>query len=199
MGKELSNDYYDRVYNKSLLRKGKYSLDVSGEDSPYNKLFFSCIECLNLDDEIIEIGCGTGQLAELLINNKFNYVLGFDFSKEAIDISKKRCIANTNKFKNININDFDFNSIDYNCVVSLEVFEHINNDIDIIQLIPKNSKVVFSVPNFDDPAHVRYFENEEEVIDRYSKLFSEFNIKTIGKDLSNPKRSKRYLVCAIKN
>ncbi len=166
--------YYDEIYKTSK----HYSLEVKPEDCGYYGLYSKIIELLSFSDSILEIGCGTGIFAHLLISQDYNYVLGFDFSVVAVTYSRIR--TKSNLFKQINILDFDFNSVQFNTIISLEVFEHIVEDIELINRIPSGKKIIFSVPNFDDVAHVRFFNSIVDVENRYSPLFSEFNIIQFG-------------------
>jgi hypothetical protein len=70
------------------------------------------------------------------------------------------------------ITDWDFNRFEYNTVIALEVFEHINGDIDAIKRIPKGTRLIFSLPTFDDAAHVRYFKKAHQITSRYLHLFT---------------------------
>jgi hypothetical protein len=53
------------------------------------------------------------------------------------------------------------------CVVATEVLEHIEHDVGLLSRLLPETKVFFSVPNFDDSGHVRLFESEEQIVRRY--------------------------------
>lgn len=40
---------------------------------------------------------------------------------------------------------------------------------------------VFSVPSYNDIAHVRFFNNENEIINRFEFLFYKFKVNKLGK------------------
>jgi len=68
----------------------------------------------------------------------------------------------------------------FHAFVLLEILEHITADWKIIASIPSGSKVVFSVPDFNSKAHVRWFKNQEEVKERYREwlVFGDMTILT---------------------
>lgn len=45
----------------------------------------------------------------------------------------------------------------------LEVLEHLSKDRKVLMRLPKRSRIIFSVPNFDSASHVRVFHSEEDV------------------------------------
>lgn len=65
---------------------------------------------------------------------------------------KERCKKDC--FNCDNIYNINFDMIDFDIAISLEVFEHLEKDIYVINKIPKNKRII---PSFDDIAHVRFF------------------------------------------
>ena len=173
MGKELDVTFY----NNSFRKNKQYSLEVSGEESGYKDLFNGVLKHLTKEDKIIELGCGSGQLAKMIIKHGFKYVQGIDFSIEALSIARQRVAAD---FLECDLNMYRFYN-DYNTVVSTEVFEHITKDIEVIERIKTGAKVIFSVPTFDYKSHVRHFETAEQVSERYENQFNDFVIEQIGR------------------
>ena len=175
MKEEKDSLYYDNVYKKSK----HYSLNVTANNTIYRELYFFVKNLLSKEENILEIGCGTGQFAEMLIKENYKYILGIDFSSEAICVCNKRC--KTNLFVCENIYSFNFDIINFETAFALEVFEHIEKDLEVLNKFPKDKRIIFSVPSYDDIAHVRFFKNKDEVINRFEFLFSEFEIYEIGK------------------
>lgn len=176
MGEEKNSHYYDGVYTDNQ----KY--DCHYEKSPYYPIWENIAKVfLNPSDKIIELGCGTGQYAKMLIDYKFKYLLGVDFSQTAIEKAKK--VTGKNFFICESLFEKELwgliQTLDYNTVVILEVLEHIKNDVQIIENIPPGKKIIFSVPNFDCHGHVRHFENKEKVKERYENLIRFSNIKIL--------------------
>jgi len=159
-------------YNNAYINTDKYKYNY--KESEY---YFIWINILGLikKEKIFEGGCGTGQFAKMLIDNGKNYQLGIDFSKEAIRIAKDMNPGNEDKFE---VRDLLGKiEIDYDLFLCLEVLEHIDNDLEVLGKIKKDKKVILSVPNFINYAHVRKFKNKEEIITRYGKLIKINNIE----------------------
>jgi len=50
----------------------------------------------------------------------------------------------------------------------LEVLEHIRDDRAIINNIKKETDMIFTLPTFNDPAHIRIFRKLSDIKKRYS-------------------------------
>lgn len=166
----IEKEYYNNVYLNLLKYKCHYS------ETKYYPIWLYILGLIK-EEKIFEGGCGTGQFAQMLIENDKNYQLGIDYSKEAIKIAKNINSENKEKFKIWDLLELDKIKIDYNLFLCLEVLEHIDNDLEVLRKIKENKKIIFSVPNFKDIAHVRIFENIEKIILRYGKLIKINNIK----------------------
>lgn len=178
--KEENSEYYNKVYETSTHYKKKVT-DMTGN---HHKLWVSCLEEFDKSEccNIFDIGCGPGHLAELFIENKTkikNY-WGYDFSSTAISMSKEKTKGNEHFiFEESDIFEvsFDKNRNNETYYVCFEFLEHIDKDIDVIKRIPSKSKFMFSVPNFWCKGHVRIFENEKSVRNRYENYVDIKNIK----------------------
>ncbi len=109
---------------------------------------------------ILDIGCGQGKLNAYIKNYD-----GFDM------------VQNPYRVADIYTHDFG----DYDVYVLLEVLEHLIKDIDVLRKIPANKPLIFSVPSFDDPSHVRMF-TEQIVRWRYRDLIQISNITRFNFD-----------------
>lgn len=175
MGKERDSGYYDEIYKNSH----HYSLRVNAENTIYNKLYNFVQNRIGKAEAVLEVGCGTGQFAEKLINNGYNYIIGFDFSSEAIKMCNDRCPSGTFLCEDVNI--FDFHSISYHTIISLETLEHINNDINVLSKIRKGKRVILSLPSFDDPSHVRFFTTANDIEKYYKDVLSNIKVYKIDR------------------
>lgn len=101
---------------------------------------------------------------------------GFDFAAEAIKIAKERNVEFQDKFFVADALETPEVAQKHALVICFEMLEHINKDLELLGRIPSGTKLLLSVPNFDDPYHVRYFLSEQEVYDRYSKVMKIFDI-----------------------
>lgn len=161
--------YYDQMYKKGG-KGGAYHKPA--EEHPHASIWFEIIGLLPKDStaKILELGCGPGHFAEILITHGFNYLRGIDFSMEAIRMAQERPIGSY-KFKLGDVLDKrNYENLDYNTVICTEVLEHIKDDLQLIKQLKKGTVFFGTVPNFGGRAHVRYFENQEEVRNRYGPL-----------------------------
>ena len=99
----------------------------------------------------------------MCIDEGKNYLHGFDFSLEAITIARAKglnvCkLADITKVK-----------IPDCIIVCLETLEH-TKDFKVIENIGLGKEFIFSLPDFNDPAHVRYFHSINEVVNRYKNV-----------------------------
>jgi len=153
-GTEKSSDYYDDIYSR------KYNT------RRYQPIYKAVVKSISQNGtKVLELGCGTGDLA-VMIEKIGKPYSGFDFSRNAIKVAKKRGAKNV--FRG-NIYDPIRYSGDYNTVIGLEVFEHID-DIDALALIPIGKRVIISVPNFPDVAHKRIYESPDQIAFRWQAL-----------------------------
>jgi len=167
MGKLRQSKFYDEIYDKYEYYKGCY------KKSPFLQVWVLAADIVESFDikDIFEIGCGTGQFAHLISDtfdtSSFKYY-GFDFSKVAIQIAKSRNLANCIFEVKDALNEevYDRN---YNIAVATEVLEH-TDDMKIISFIKSGTKFIFSVPTFDDPAHVRFFKTQNDIWERYKNV-----------------------------
>lgn len=129
---------------------------------------------------LLEIGCGPGQLAEMLIANQFSYA-GFDYSPVAIEMARSKGLANA-RFEVADATATNlYESVEYEAVVCTEVLEHVQNDEVIINAIRPGSYCICTVPSFPYVSHVRCFESSQAVEDRYSNFFESFDVLPLRK------------------
>lgn len=169
MGQACDATYYDRVYQTS----DSYAL--SHTKAPWAPLWEFVAENIEPDDRVLDLGCGPGHLAALLVDagTRPAHYVGVDFSAVALKQAAARvpeaafvrgqipgCIPQL------------FVRHEASVVTFCEVLEHLGRDDDVtsIRLLPLGLRIIGTVPNFDDPAHVRVFEKPAAVVARYGKL-----------------------------
>ncbi len=103
--------------------------------------------------KVLDVCCGTGELGKYVQDYQ-----GIDFSHEAV-------LGNP-RLRQGDV--FSENLAGYDTYVLLEALEHLD-DLTLLKRLPSGSDVVFSVPSFSDPAHVRTY-NEKIFHLRYSAL-----------------------------
>jgi SAM-dependent methyltransferase len=173
--KEKSKEYYDQIFSKAP----QYSLETDADHSWHKDLYDFVITLFDKYDEILELGCGTGQFAEKMILNNLNYKYGIDFSEIGISLCNQRCPQAY--FYCYDLYKLDFNDLSFNTILSLEVMEHIEGDLEILSRIKPGTKVIISVPSFDDPAHVRFFKDKDDVYDRYKGIFQTLMVHQVNR------------------
>lgn len=176
MGELKDCTYYDDIY---LIRHG-YSVKYT--QSEYYMLWLEVCKLLSKvykkNDIILEIGCGSGQFANMLFDLSYYNYIGIDFSKIAIEKAK---IINPNMlFKCVDVINDDIKNISYDIVICLETLEHLD-DIKLLDKLKQNTYLLFTVPDFNDPAHVRYFSSVNEIITRYTHKILFDTIDKFGK------------------
>lgn len=98
------------------------------------------------DSKILDVGCGRGDLV-LYCAKKGAFVVGIDYSKDAIDIARNlfkkqnKNIQKKIKFYNMDAKNIDFKKNSFDTVVSFDVFEHLyKEELEIV--MKKISKVL---------------------------------------------------------
>lgn len=183
MGKELNAQYYNENIPKLL---SCYWINL------YNKV----IELLPLDVniKIAELGCGPGLFAEFLYEKGYKNYWGVDFSEKCIELSKERVSSYQFSIGNLYDKNIQKKFINYDIFIIIETLEHIRDDLSIIKAIPKGKEIIISVPNKDDPGHVRYFRSIATVRHRYKS-----SIKFIKESVIRGIKTKKFfLVYGIK-
>ncbi len=165
---ERQAQWYDEFY------KGSLEYKKEPKDSIYRHVWDKALFLIH-DEKVVDLGCGSGQFAKLLLNNGKTFVCGIDFSSEAIAIAQKLNPEHKEKFIVGNLLG-TLNLPEYDLAVCFEVLEHIVKDLDVINKIEPGSRFIFSVPNFNDQAHVRKFNSETQIIKRYSELIDIYQI-----------------------
>jgi len=120
----------------------------------------------HIEGRVLELGCGTGQFAQMLNETKKPMYLGVDYSQEAIRQAKERCPDLNFLCENV----FKVIVPIADAIVALELLEHIKDDMLLISKLPKGKLIVFSVPDFESDNHYRTFKTPEEIKKRYKKI-----------------------------
>lgn len=134
------------------------------------------------DDKVLDAGCGSGNLAQELIQMGINKIDGIDMSSERVAFARERFRTNSNVniYKsNLEATGLEKNS--YDKVICRYVFEHVTEPIEIfselISLLKDKGKIY--IINFDDIFFGFYTKNNEfnkKLIHLKSKLPQDFEI-----------------------
>jgi len=76
--------FYNKVY------KDTKEYHIPYKESRYFPLWKKIETYINMDDKILELGCGSGQLAHYLYDCGIKKYKGIDISSEAIKLAKKK-------------------------------------------------------------------------------------------------------------
>ncbi len=124
---------------------------------------------------ILDIGCGSGQLARLLSDKGIRQYCGLDFSEKRI--AQARLVCPDFEFRNEDAFKSDaFDVCDYDCLLTTEFLEHVESDIEAIRRVKPGVYFIGTVPNFPWKSHVRHFADADAVQDRYGDLFTDFSV-----------------------
>ncbi len=192
--RQKDSTFYDQLYLSGGWQKEYHKHYTERVDY---KSWKKTLEWIKLEShpEIIEIGCGTGQFANMLLDNGISNYHGIDFSPIAIDMAKKNNSNYTNCFTIDNALSSNIYTSEYNIAILLEVLEHIDDDLHILANIKDNCTVIFSVPNFDSASHVRWFNTRNAILARYGDIV---DIEDIYEIELKPTLNKIYLAKAVK-
>jgi len=183
MGKEMPSEYYNEHIPKNI---SSYWVNL------YNKAIELIPSSINI--KIAELGCGPGLFAEFLYKKGYENYWGVDFSNKCVELAKERVPSYKFKVGNLYDENIQKEFVNHDVFIIIETLEHIKNDLSIIEAIPKEGKIILSVPNRNDVAHVRYFESIEQVRNRYAsaiKFVKELIIPGVGE-------KKFFLIYGIK-
>lgn len=129
-------------------------------------------------ESVLDIGCGSGQLGCLLRDQGLPRYSGLDFSPVRIEHARDTCpefdffIEDVHKTELIEKREYDL-------VVSTEFLEHVEDDLEVVRRIPRGVRVLATVPNYPATGHVRHFETEDAVQQRYQAVLEELRVNSL--------------------
>jgi 2-polyprenyl-3-methyl-5-hydroxy-6-metoxy-1,4-benzoquinol methylase len=153
--------FYDRIYRKTKARVASQRLSVMS----------AAAELIN-GGSVLDVGCGNGHMAT-------EDYLGIDYSPVAIKEARRN--KPNADFILGDIFDYEYLLSRYDTVLLLEILEHLEDDLALLELIPADTKVVISVPTFLGGSHVRAFDDCEDVVNRYGDYVTADVIEQKGK------------------
>lgn len=184
-------EWYDEVYDNSAEYRVHYTR------SRYYFVWSVIADRLSRGGakKVLDMGCGPGQVANMLHDRGITDYVGLDFSHKSIQLAREICP------------DFDFQvadicesdaveKLDYDTVITMEFLEHVEGDVEVIRRIRQGTRFLGTVPNFPYVSHVRHFENCEQVAERYGSCFRDLSVDSF---LEDPEGKTYFLIDGVRD
>lgn len=173
----LKGEYGAAWYDEVMVEEGSPAM-VPLEDSPWLELYQELAKLIDPWEPIVDLGCGTGRFLQLLYEQgHYGPITGVDWSQAALKEAARVAVpiheaAPLPTWINANLYDWqpDLNAPPSTVYVCSEVLEHVEDDIAIVSKIPPGYRLLISVPNFHDQAHVRVFRKAPDLWQRYDQM-----------------------------
>jgi SAM-dependent methyltransferase len=187
---ERSPAWYDRAFSRTVETHKHYT------ESKHYFLWTVMAHLMVRDGvrSVLDVGCGSGQLALLLRDKGISAYCGIDFSQKRIEWARKNCPDFAFVVEDALRTDL-FTTFPYDAVVCAEFLDHIQSDIEVIQRIKTGARFYAIVPNFSYDSHVRYFRDSGAVMERYAVYFKDFRVSPF---FANRKGKTYFLLEGIK-
>jgi len=112
------------------------------------------IEHINTKDKVLDYGCGNGQHT-LKIAMRCKYIIGFDLDEKTLGLARKearrKAIKNVKFLKHDGEKKLPFTSETFDCVVFIDVLEHLYKRnqalLEINRVLKKSGRLIITVPN----------------------------------------------------
>jgi trans-aconitate methyltransferase len=168
---EYGADWYDRV----MVEAGSPALEPL-ETSPWLTTYTRVAELIAPNEEVVDLGCGTGRLIELLYRrDHYGRITGVDWSVNALAEAQryatpKHADAPPPEWQLCDLDEWrpDPLRAGNTIYVCCEVLEHLEDDLRLVQRIPPGHRLILTVPNFHSESHLRIFPGAGDVWRRYA-------------------------------
>jgi len=185
----INNALYEK-YHENIKPQKRV---ITESDFTYKNTLSCIMKYIPSKGNVLDIGSATGTIA-FFFANKGLKVDGIELSKNAVkfaNLNNKKFGFKKVKFYNTSVESFKSNK-KYNLITCLEVLEHVEDDLKMLQKISKymnkNSVLVISVPSINAPLYrlglLSKFDREVGHLRRYSpsniaSLMKKTNIKIV--------------------
>jgi 2-polyprenyl-3-methyl-5-hydroxy-6-metoxy-1,4-benzoquinol methylase len=146
------------------------------EESPWLEMYSALVALIEPNEEVVDLGCGTGRFLELLRRGgHYAQVTGVDWSHSALEEAFEyvgHSGAQVPRFLCQDLREWqpDSERAGNTVYVCSEVLEHLWDDLGLVRKVPPGHRFLFAVPNFDSESHVRIFARTGDLWERYAGL-----------------------------
>ena len=172
---EKGADFYEESFHKGKHWRVHYTA------SPYYFIWTVILDRIRRAHarNVLEVGCGSGQLAHALHEaGIIARYCGFDFSEARITQARQNCPTLDFQVADAFQTGL-FTTFDYDLVLATEFLEHVEGDLQILHALRAGTRFIGTVPNFPYASHVRHFQDCDEVAQRYAPLFTDFTVHAL--------------------
>jgi SAM-dependent methyltransferase len=171
IGKERQSEWYDEMFTVTPKYHSAY------QDSPYYFLWSVIVDRIRRDGlrRVLEIGCGTGQLAAYLLDQGVASYIGTDFSAKAVEYARRNAPGGRFIVEDARASSI-YNEEEHDVLVCTEVLEHIAEDLAVVERFRPRTRCIFSVPSYNSAGHVRFFSDRSAVGERYGRYFDRLDV-----------------------
>ena len=171
----MSKEWYDRV----MVEEGSPAM-LPLEESPWLPLYTEVAQLIRPEEEVVDLGCGTGRLIKLLLQrDHYAQITGIDWSDITLDVAQRYCASGPFhheavpvRWEQLDLDRWQPSGVraGNTVYVCTEVLEHLADDVALVERIPPGHRFIFSVPNYHSESHVRTFTEVSDAWERYDHL-----------------------------
>lgn len=154
-------------------------------ESPWRELYETAASWVPRRHPVVDLGCGTGRFLRALERVYHDASrTGIDFSPAAIAQASAYLTTSKNRLEVADLREWqpDPDRAGNTTYVSLEVLEHLDDDVGLVSRIPAGHQFVIGLPNYESAAHVRVFRGPSDIWARYGHLLSFRAWRLVGLD-----------------
>lgn len=156
------------------------------EDSPWLGMYSALATMIEPNEDVVDLGCGTGRFLELLrVRGHHAPLMGVDWSAAALKeaagyVQPRGKIA----FRHQDLREWqpEPDRAGNTVYVCSEVLEHLADDLGLVRQVPPGHRLLFTVPNFDSESHVRTFRRVGDLWERYAGLLQFTSWRMVGSE-----------------
>lgn len=127
---------------------------------------------------VVEIGCGSGQLASLLRDLGIKDYLGLDSNPARLEPARAACPGYRFELADVFLSNH-LRVDHYDLVVMTGFLEFVRRDLVMLESIRPHTRVLGSVTSGDEPDRVRQFTTANQVLEQYSPVLRELHVEPI--------------------